>query len=110
MIIVEPVDAHWQRIEERRRQVDFVLGAQSRFEDPWDETILAFLEGNRGEPIKFMSVVNAVAGCCRARSKSERSWTKVQVIRRLTWLIRASLVHRFHRKYVRLAKGQEVLR
>ncbi len=106
VILVEPAVIYLQRVEEHRRQVETVLQSPSRYADPWDEVILAFLEANLGEPILFMHVVNAAAACCQAQGKSERSLVKIEIIRRLTRLIQAGLVHRLHGKYVRMANGQ----
>ena len=103
MIIAEPLAAHRQRVEARRRQVDAVLRSSPQHASAWDQPILALLSGQSG-PIRLMGAVNALAKGFRPKSRRQREEVKVEIIKVLCAMVREGLVTR-RRKYVQIANA-----
>jgi hypothetical protein len=106
MWITKPDSSYWHRRAERQRQA---AGCTATFtaDSAWDEEIMQFLRQRYGQPLRFMAVVNGVAGQHRFFNHRLRVQAKIQVIKALGRLLCEGRVQRVRRKFVVLPTQTE---
>jgi hypothetical protein len=106
MWITEPDSSYWHRRAGRQRQA---AGCTATFpaDSAWDEEIMQFLRQRYGQTLRFMAVVNGVAGQHRFINNRLRVQAKLQIIKALGRLLREGGAQRVRRIFLVLPTPTE---
>lgn len=102
MIIVEPPDMFFRRLEDKQREVDRILAQPTEHPSGWDEAIMRFFIARPNAVMLQVRVANVLVKQCSARTKPAREAAKIQILRALGRLMRQRRLIRVGRRSVRV--------